>query len=114
MGLDWDANLLDPIYARMGFAANFVTREREPFDFVVLDKTAGVEIDQGGLKLQAKQPAACVRVSELLAIGLDAGRLRGGRLTFAGNCWAVASVRPKPKPGSKGELFLFLEEPKDG
>jgi hypothetical protein len=108
--IDWDTKLLDPIYERQGFAASFVSRDGARADLVVMDKTAGVEIDQGAVRLQGKQPAACVRVRELEAKGLDPLKMKDGRLTFAGNAWNVESVRPKPKPGAKGELYLFLQE----
>jgi hypothetical protein len=82
-------------------------------DLTVIDKTAGVEISQGAMLLPDKKPAACVRVSELDAKDLDRGKMKNGRLTFAGNAWNVESTGVKPKPGSKGELILYLQERND-
>ena len=110
MGIDYDALMLDPIYDRQGIAAQFVSREGISADFVILDKTAGVEIAEGPMLLQAARPAACVRVSELVSNDLDPAKMKNGRLTFSGACWNVEATRPKPKPGSKGEMYLFLQE----
>lgn len=113
MSIDYDTLMLDPIYDAQGVAATFLSREGERCDLTVLDKIAGVEISQGPLMVPDKKPAACVRVSELEANGLDRAKMKNGRLTFAGNAWNVEATGVKPKPGSKGELYLYLQERKD-
>lgn len=112
-GIDFDAQLLDPIYERIGIAAEFLSRDGDRFSFVVLDKTEGVEVAQGPVALQTLRPAACVRVTELIQLKLDRGQLKNGRLTFNGASWNVEATRPKPKPGAKGEVYLFLQERDD-
>jgi len=111
--IDFDAQLLDPIYDRIGIAATFLSREGVRAEFKVLDKTAGVEIPDGPIRLQTSRPAACVRVTELIEKNLDPGKMRDGRLTFNGASWNVEATRPKPVPGGKGEVYLFLQERSD-
>lgn len=115
MSIDYDAIMLDPLYELVhGIEATFVSRDHKTADLIVIDKTEGVEGDPSSLALQGPMPAVCVRVSELEAQGLDRADMSGGRLTFAGQSWGVESTKPKPKPGSKGELTLFLQERDDG
>jgi hypothetical protein len=111
--IDFDAQLLDPIYERIGIAAEFLSREGYRFSFTVLDKTAGVEIAGGAVALQTLRPAACVRVTELIEKKLDRSQLKNGRLTFNGGSWNVEATRPKPKPGARGEVYLLLQERSD-
>jgi N-acyl-D-aspartate/D-glutamate deacylase len=114
MSIDWDSQLLDPIYDQLGIAAAFVARDGKRADLTVIDKTDGVESISNGLVLQGKRPAACVRVAELATNRLVADDMRNGRLTFAGASWNVESAKPNPVPGGKGELMLFLQERNDG
>lgn len=112
--IDYDVTL-DLLYDVHGIDAEFVSREGGPHvDLVVIDKREGVEGESIGLVLQGMKPAACVRVSEVEERGLDKGEMSRGRLTFAGQSWKVESTQPKPKPGSKGELILFLQEMTNG
>jgi hypothetical protein len=110
MSLDYDTQLLDPIYDIQGLPATFRSRDGDCADLVVLDKTAGVEIPDGPLSLQISRPAACVRVTELTENKLDRSKMKNGRLTFGGVSWNVEATREKPVPGGKGELYLFLQE----
>ncbi|MBR1150082.1 hypothetical protein [Bradyrhizobium sp. JYMT SZCCT0428] len=110
---DFDAEMLDPIYDGIGVPAEFLSREGARADLTVIDKTSGVEIPEGPVALQSSRPAACVRVSELVAKNLDRGKMKNGRLTFNSASWNVESTRPKPVPGGKGELYLFLQERND-
>lgn len=113
MSVDYDALMLDPIYAALGIAAKFLSRDGLQADLIVLDKTSGIEIPQGAVMLQTSKPAACVRVSELIAGDLDRAKMKNGRLTFNGASWNVESTLPKPVPGGQGELVLILQERSD-
>jgi hypothetical protein len=114
MSIDFDALMLDPIYVVHGIEAKFVSRDGVRADLTVLDKTTETESDGVGLVLHGSLPAVCVRVSEIEAAGLDRDKMRKGHLTFNGNSWDVKSAKPKPAPGGKGELTLFLQEGSDG
>lgn len=109
MSVDFDALMLDPIYDLTGVAANFLSRDGARCNLTVIDKTSGVEIP-GSVMVQTSRPAACVRISELVANDLDRGKMKSGRLTFNGASWNVESTLPKPVPGGQGELYLFLQE----
>ncbi len=109
MSIDYDS-LLDEIYDRMGIAADFVSCADVSVTLKVIDKTEGIEIPQGAMMLQASKPAVCVRVSELIENELSRTLVSGGKLTFNEASWRVEATRPKPKPGSKGELYLLLQE----
>lgn len=113
MSIDYDALLLDPIYQRIGIAAQFVSLDGARADLIVLDKTAGVELADGPVALHTSRPAACVRVSELINNSLDRSKMKNGRLTFNGGSWNVEATRPKPVPGGQGELYLFLQDRSD-
>lgn len=114
MSIDYDALLVDPNYAVHGIAATFVSREGVQADLTIIDKTRGVEVPMGPTMMVGTKPAACVRVSELDANGLDREKMANGRLTFNDRAWNVEKAAAKTVPGGKGEVWLYLQERADG
>lgn len=111
MSLDWQSQLLDPIYDVIGVSARITTASTVK-DVTVLDKTAGVALAAAdNIEIQSIKPAAIVRMSELSANGLSREALDGAQLALNGSSWTIKSTQPRPSPDgeAKGELYLFLE-----
>lgn len=113
MAIDWNAELLDPIYEDFGVSAKLVTAPGVPLqDVTVLDLSEGVDIDQGrDISVQTLRPAAAVRASELVDKNIRPNDLLDGTITFGGVAWTIRSHKPKPAPTGEadGEIYLILE-----
>lgn len=114
--VDW-AGHYSAIYNALGVDAVITIAETNAQeDLRVIDKTAGVQIAEGGdLSVTTIVPACAVRVTELTAKGIDLGKLRGSRLTMNGAAWRVESRQMKPSPAGEmaGEVYLILIEDRD-
>jgi hypothetical protein len=111
--IDWQAELLDPIYAELGVEAALKSAPGEPIATITaLDLTAGIVLDLGGISMGAITPAAAVRVAELAEHGIDAAALKDGTITLNGATWKIKAPHPKPSPAGEaaGEVYLLLEE----
>ena len=115
MTIDYQALLLDPIYATIGVAAVITLdtdsdSEAPTFDVTVIDKTGGVSLGDHDSKVETLEPAACVRYSELTSNGLSPVDLDGASIEFNGSSWKIKSwpKRPVPSGARKGELLLIL------
>lgn len=99
---------LDAIYDSIGVAALL-----DDTAITIIDKTEGVALESanGGMVFGAAKPAVCVRVAELDDKEILRSDLDGMPLTFNDKEWRIQSTLPKPKPGSKGELYLLLRTP---
>lgn len=110
--IPYDAMLLDPLYRRLGILAWIVTAASRIRTYIsVIDKTAGEEFTYGGgggIDVATVRPAADVRVLELDRLGITRDELVGGTLELNGTTWRIESTHPRPKPGSRGELRLWL------
>lgn len=106
--MDYQALLLDPIYDRLGVAAELTIGSADPVDLTVIDKTAGVNVgDQ--VEVQTIRPVAAVREAELDEHEIAAEDLRGGSISFNGGSWQVHSFQRKPVPEGPGEIWLILK-----
>lgn len=106
--VQYDAMLLDPLYARLGDSASISIAGASSY-ITVIDKTVGEEFNYGsGIDVATARPAADVRVADLDRLGISRDELVGATLTFNGNTWRIESTHPRPKPGSRGELRLWL------
>jgi hypothetical protein len=111
MSLDYDALLYDPLYAAFGVAATLDLGTAGQFTLTVIDKTAGVLLDEGhGLSFVTTKPAACVRMSELAENDLTRASVKGAGIAFNNGTWTIVATQPKPNPSGDGELYLILQE----
>mgnify|MGYP002651285651 CR=1 FL=1 len=102
-------SFLDPIYSIQGTGA-VLTIAGVAVPVRAIDKTSGIETGEGE-HVGTIRPAACLRVSELLAKGIKPRRLASGAtLDLNGFVWDVASYKLKPsKEGeNNGEVLLIL------
>jgi hypothetical protein len=115
MSLDYDSLLYTHTYDRdIGFGVqaslDLGTAGLFP-DLTVIDKTAGVMIDEGNsLQLATVKVAALIRISELTENNLTRASIKQGKITFNNNSWTILATQPKPNPNGDGELYLILEK----
>lgn len=107
--VDWDASLYDPLYSVFAVPATIDTGLKTA-DLMVIDQTAGVEIETSPIGLPVIQAAAYVRTTELAEKLLAEDTLLEATLTIGATRWTVKNIAPKPGPGGKstGELMLIL------
>ena len=68
--IDFDALVFGPVYDTFGQPA-VLTIGSSSYDLVVIDNTKGVTVDEGGsIGVQTVHPAADVRRSALVALGI--------------------------------------------
>lgn len=107
------AGMLATIYAdpNMALAATLTLATLVEHPLTVIDKTAGVEVDLGGVGMLTVRPGACVRAAELAERGIAADDLDDATLTLGGADWRIAATQPRPSPGGigEGEYLLVLE-----
>lgn len=74
-----------------------------------IDKTQGLEVSEQN-NLQTIRPAACLRMSQLLELGIQHPDLVGGSLELNDKVWRIHShlLRPTPDGELKGEVIVFL------
>lgn len=105
--IDWNAKLYDPLFARFGTPAVLAVGA-DSHAVTVIDQTAGIEIDAGGLTGHTIKPVADVRMAELVGLGIDPTGLREATLTIGANAWTVKNTAPNPGPDGKGTGILQL------
>lgn len=106
----------DTIYAHLGVDATLVIAGT-PHSLTVIDKTAGVQIAEGGdLSITTIEPACAVRTAELGTKGIDLTQLKGGSITFNGKAWRIENRQTRPSPHGEmiGEVYLILTEDDNG
>lgn len=111
MTVDYQAMLLDPIYATLGVPARVTLADGvTQFDVTVIDKTSGVEAGDKDAKVDTVLPAACVRAAEWKTHGKRPVDFEGASIEFNGSRWEVDSYpkRPVPTGGQTGEILLIL------
>lgn len=109
--IPYNAMLLEPLYARAGRLATIKITGGSAVYVSVIDKLRGEEFTYGGgggIDVATVRPAVDVRVSELDRIGITRDELVGGTLEFGGTTWRIESTHPRPMPGTRGELRLWL------
>lgn len=111
--MDYSALLLAPVYRLLGVAVTFTPAETGvSYTMTMIDKSAGVVNEFGGLLSQELVPAAIVRMRELTDAGLTRDDINAAVLVMNAKTWRVETHRMKPTPGGEadGEVFLFLAE----
>ncbi len=107
--IDFDALVFGPIYSTFGQPA-VLTIGSTSYDVVVIDNTKGVTVDEAGsIGVQTIRPAADVRRSVLVRLGIAARDLVDGEVEFNETAWRIKSVLE-----NGNELRLILIEPLDG
>ena len=100
--IDFDALVLDPIYATFGEPA-VLTIGSASHDVTVIDHTKGVAVEDGGIGVHTIRPAVDVRRSALAALGIAVADLVGGRVVFG-----VTALRIKTVIENGPELRLIV------
>lgn len=109
--IDYQALLLDPIYATLGVPAKLTLANATAYPGLkVIDKTSGVTIGDHDAQVDTLEPACCIRYATLTALGLVPVNLEGATIEFNGSRWKIKSYpkRPVPSGARKGELLLML------
>jgi hypothetical protein len=115
MAVDW-ASHYNGIYSALGVAALLTLSTTDAVhSLTVIDKTAGIAIDdngRAGTAVQTIRPACGVRVAELTDQGIDLADLDGSRVEFNGKTFKVVTHRMFPAPTGEygGEVYLILNE----
>ena len=89
--IDFDALVLAPVYHTFGEPA-VLTVGSASYNVTVINYTAGVEVEGGGIGLQAIRPAVDLRRSAFTALGIAIADLIGGELVLGGATWRVKRV----------------------
>jgi hypothetical protein len=118
--MDFDDLMLDPIYDTLGVAVVIhspdETEDDEPlFAGTVIDKTAGVEIDENNLGVKSVVPMMAVKAKDLTAQGLQPKDLLNLNVDLNGTTWTIANHIPKPgiygEPG--GQVYYQMRKPRN-
>lgn len=113
MIVDFDVQMLQPIYTVLGVGATLVTDASDnEFDLIVIDKSDGIEVALGNLSVPTMRPAVAVRRAELVDNGIELVDLNDATITFNGHTWQVVSGLPKANPQGEesGEVYIILSE----
>jgi len=89
--IDFDALVLGPVYDAFGEPA-VLTLGVTSYDLTVIDHTAGIEVEDGGIGLQTIRPAVDMRRSAVTALGIAIADLIGGELVLGGATWRIKTV----------------------
>lgn len=89
--IDFDALVLGPVYDAFGELA-VLTLSSASHDVTVIDHTAGVEVEDGGIGLQTIRPAVDVRRSAFTALGIAIADLVGGEVLLGATAWRIKTV----------------------
>lgn len=107
---NFGAAVFGAAYELFGVDATLVT-PAGAFVLRVQDKSYGVAVtDSSNVEVKTIRPAACVRVSDLNALGLTRDSIRKGALTMNARNWRIENALPRPTPNGEddGELMLIL------
>jgi hypothetical protein len=89
--IDFDALVLGPVYDAFGEPAG-LTIGSASYNVTVIDHTAGVEVEDGGIGLQTIRPAVDLRRSALAALGIAVADLVGGVVLLGATAWRIKTV----------------------
>ena len=109
--MDFGALLYGPLYDVLGTSAVIRCLYSDAFEITVIDKTSGVEVNEGGA-VKTIRPAAIIRMTDLTLQGLERADLEDAHIEINDKLWRVKATMPKPAPSgeAQGELYLFLIE----
>ena len=89
--IDFDTLVFGPVYGTFGQPA-VLKIGSSSHAVVVIDNTKGVTVDEGGvIGVQTIRPAADVRRSALVGLGIAFGDLVDGEIAFNNTTWRIKS-----------------------
>jgi hypothetical protein len=89
--IDFDTLVFGPVYDAFGEAAG-LTIGSASYNVTVIDRTAGVEVEDSGIGLQTIRPAVDLRRSALAALGIAIADLVGGEVVLGAMAWRIKTV----------------------
>lgn len=98
--MPWNSRILhDPDFRIHGVPATLtLPTRREAVSVAVIDRTAGVTMPGQQVDIDTAEPAADIRVYELVERGVAVDDLKGAVLEFNGKRWRIESRRMVPAP----------------
>lgn len=121
---DWDDLMLDPIYDTLGvdveIEGSAEASDTEPpvvFAGRVIDKTAGVKVEESGATgIFTVVPMMAVKTKDLTAQGLAPEDLLDLAVLLNGTTWIIQNHIPRPgiygEPG--GQTYYHMRKRRDG
>jgi len=122
--MSWDDLMLDPIYDTLGVDVEILSNDdgsvTDPlvvFAGRVIDKTAGVKVEESGaVGVYTVVPMMAVKSKDLIAQGLAVEDLLNLEVTLNGTTWVIQNHIPKPgiygEPG--GQIYYHMRKRRDG
>ncbi len=107
MSIDWDEDLLAPIYEGLGVPAVVTLLDGAEHQVTAIDAGEGARIGTN-VEVPTLEPAAFVRNAELAQHGLSPRDLVDGTILLNGALWRIANVQPRPTPGGEGQAETML------
>lgn len=105
--IDYSALLFDPAFGLLGVPA-MMTTTAGVFDITVIDETRAKSHASGQMDTRSVGPAACVRIPELTAKGVDRSDYLGSVLSFNGRMWTIRNFDSLGSPnGDDAGLVRF-------
>lgn len=110
--INFSDTLLAPIYTALGNDTTYTLANMDVIVLNTIDKTAGIEIQEGPADVQTVRPAAVIRMVDIAALSYVPADFIDATLVLNGVNWQVKSYFPKPSPNGEadGELYLLLNE----
>ena len=112
--MNWTDELFAGVYEELGVPAELTLdgSGEEPVTVVVLDKTAGMEVEIKGTGTVQVRPIAILLAAELIEYEIAIDDLNGASISFNGGDWTIISNYPRPSPNGMddGEYLLVLRK----
>jgi anti-sigma factor RsiW len=108
--IDYSALLFDPVFGELGVQATLIASGTAgEVELTVIDETRRKIQASNGVEVRSVDPAAVVRVPELIAKGVARELWRNSVLTFNGKNWSIRNYDTLGSPnGEDLGLVRFL------
>jgi hypothetical protein len=108
--IDYSWLLFDPVFAELGVPATLIAASTAgEVEVTVIDETRRKIQASNGVEVRSVDPAAVIRVPELIAKGVARELWRNSVLTFNGKYWSVRNYDTLGSPnGEDSGLVRFL------
>ena len=110
--IDYSADLYDPAYLILGVPAMLSAGTAGEIEITVIDETRRKTVSaSAGVEVRTVEPAACARIPELTAKGVERDDYMGSALTFNGRNWVVRNfdVLGSPNGEDLGQVRFLLK-----